>query len=527
MHALTYKTLERIAQISGGVSYNPAVLAAQFASALIQPAPSLQQWINQLRQNQEPGENPAVWMNILLAELAEQKYSSPLTRAEVQTVTARDIEAMRPALWLDHSTANTNAQSTTAVSWGDRSGNRRTATVVSAPAVSRTARWNGKPYLTFSAGNYFTITELTAKEVFVVARPGSTGRQMLVSKGASFYFSSGGLGGGAARPLYAGGTQLGYQFGYQGQISTTAPQIFTLRIRDVGGLSSWAAPQQLLSFGFDGHEMLYQKEMNAAVLPAGITQIGGSYGGSGAFAGGMAAVLVFDRNLTGPERLAVMRYLAATYGIELPVRYRMVVLGDSIAAAQGVTPAESLIGRLLGYASTGLLDSTVWSGFSGAVGGTLTGDLIASNIHALDHFADGAVNLAVLWAGTNNNSLTTVEEALADMAEALAEVRARNGYTLLMAMLPTSGGNDAFRVPYNAGLAALAAADTEGTVLFFDGDTLAPDIYDSGAAGWAAKFQDGLHPNGTGFGYLAPLVAAEIEGFLDGKEPLEAYLSAL
>ena len=52
MHALTYKTLERIAQISGGVSYNPAVLAAQFASALIQPAPSLQQWINQLRQNQ-------------------------------------------------------------------------------------------------------------------------------------------------------------------------------------------------------------------------------------------------------------------------------------------------------------------------------------------------------------------------------------------------------------------------------------------------------------------------------------------
>ena len=111
-------------------------------------------------------------------------------------------------------------------------------------------------------------------------------------------------------------------------------------------------------------------------------------------------MLVFDRNLTGPERLAVMRYLAATYGIELPVRYRMVVLGDSIAAAQGVTPAESLIGRLLGYASTGLLDSTVWSGFSGAVGGTLTGDLIASNIHALDHFADGAVNLAVLWAGT-------------------------------------------------------------------------------------------------------------------------------
>ena len=35
-------------------------------------------------------------------------------------MTARDIEAMRPALWLDHSTANTNAQSTTAVSWGDR-----------------------------------------------------------------------------------------------------------------------------------------------------------------------------------------------------------------------------------------------------------------------------------------------------------------------------------------------------------------------------------------------------------------------
>ena len=150
--------------------------------------------------------------------------------------------------------------------------------MVSAPAVSRTARWNGKPYLTFSAGNYFTITELTAKEVFVVARPGSTGLQMLVSKGRlSIFLRRVGRWGGAA--ALCRGTQLGYQFGYQGQISTTAPQIFTLRIRDVGGLSSWAAPQQLLARVRRARNAL-PKGVERGGAAGEITQIGGSYGGA-------------------------------------------------------------------------------------------------------------------------------------------------------------------------------------------------------------------------------------------------------
>lgn len=437
------------------------------------------------------------------------------------TVTASDIEALRPALWWSHDTIQLNSQSNTVVGWGDKSGNRRDATVASAPVVSRTERWNGKPFATLTAGNYFTLTALDFKEAFVVAKPAATGLKILFCKSASFYLSAGGVSGaGVVRPLYAGGVQGGAQYGYLKEADLSKPHIYSLRIQDVGALTSWVGPAQLLGYGFDGHEILLQKANGQAVLPATVNQVGGTYGGSGAFTGGMADVMLFDRVLTASERRRVMLYLADAYGIELETQYRMVVLGDSIAQGQGLGTGERLLGRLLGYAATGILDGTKWSGFNGAVGGNGTWDVITGNINACDHFADGAVNVALIWAGTNNNSLTSVDVALSDIAEALAEVRARNGYAILMAMLPTEAGSEAFRVPYNAGLAALAEADTEGTVLYFDGDALAPDLYDTTPTSWSTYYQDGLHPNAAGIAYLAPLLAAEIEAFLDVKEPL-------
>lgn len=439
----------------------------------------------------------------------------------VQTVTARDIEALRPDVWRDHTTLNINSQNLAAVSWGDRSTNRDTAAVGSAPAVSASGRTNGKCHFAFTAGNYFTTAGTVLKDVFVVCKPAAeTGLAVVLSKPSNFYLAA--CTGSAKRPLYAGpGGQVdGDTLGYRGEFGITEPRIVTFQATDVGGLMSWVSPQQIVAWGANGHRQIYRKYLSGSVVALDFTRIGRYNGGTGDYAGDMICVLGFARCLTQSERAKVMRYLAATYGITLPTYYNMVGLGDSILAHQGVPEAYGLMPRLLGNGGPGLLDATKWSGICGAVGGNRTYDILATNLGTLAAFADDAVNVALIWVGTNNNSTTTVEVALADVAQILAEVRARNGYAVLMAMLPTQAGSESFRIPYNAGLAALAAADEEGTVYFFDGDTLAPDIYDPSPASWSTYYQDGLHPNAAGFGYLAPILAGEIGGFLDGKEPL-------
>lgn len=439
----------------------------------------------------------------------------------VQTVTARDIEALRPDVWRDHTTLNINSQNLAAVSWGDRSTNRDTAAVGSAPAVSASGRTNGKCHFAFTAGNYFTTAGTVLKDVFVVCKPAAeTGLAVVLSKPSNFYLAA--CTGSAKRPLYAGpGGQVdGDTLGYRGEFGITEPRIVTFQATDVGGLMSWVSPQQIVAWGANGHRQIYRKYLSGSVVALDFTRIGRYNGGTGDYAGDMICVLGFARCLTQSERAKVMRYLAATYGITLPTYYNMVGLGDSILAHQGVSEAYGLMPRLLGNGGPGLLDATKWSGICGAVGGNRTYDILATNLGTLAAFADDAVNVALIWVGTNNNSTTTVEVALADVAQILAEVRARNGYAVLMAMLPTQAGSESFRIPYNAGLAALAAADEEGTVYFFDGDTLAPDIYDPSPASWSTYYQDGLHPNAAGFGYLAPILAGEIGGFLDGKEPL-------
>lgn len=103
MHPLTQKTIEKIAQMTGGVSYNPAVLAAQFASALVEPAPTLESWIAQIRANQNPGENPDMWQAILLAELASQNAATASsTTARPNSLSLAPSPGMppSPSVWL-------------------------------------------------------------------------------------------------------------------------------------------------------------------------------------------------------------------------------------------------------------------------------------------------------------------------------------------------------------------------------------------------------------------------------------------
>lgn len=433
----------------------------------------------------------------------------------------QDIEKMQPAVWRDHTTLNINSQSIVAVSWGDRSTNRELATVGSAPSLSASGRWNGKPYFKYTAGQYFTTSALNLKDVFVVCNPErETGLSVVLSKPATFYLAA--CTGSTKRPLYAGaGGQLtGDTFGYQGDFSISKPRIVTMQVTDVGGLMSWASPQQVVAYGANGHRQIYHKALNGSVVNLDYTRIGRYNGGAGDFAGGIACELGFTRCLSQTERGKVMRYLANTYGIDLPTYYNMVGLGDSIMARQGLSQSEGLMALLLGSSGSGLLDATKWSGINGAVGGNTTYDVLSNNLGTLNAFADDAINVAVIWVGTNNNGITSVSVALSDVSEIIAEVRSRNGYTILLGMLPTQAGSESFRTPYNAGLAALASANSEGTVYYFNGDLLAPNLYNVSPVSWSTYYQDGLHPNAAGIAYLAPILAAEIDNFLDGKLPL-------
>jgi len=439
-------------------------------------------------------------------------------------ISVNEIMSMRPGMWLHDSTLICNSQNNSLIGWGDYSENQWYALSSGSgrPTIDRSNRWNVARYATF-ANHEMSLSSKSWKEVFIVAQPDSnTDWNPIMGYDFSHYMAASIPG--SKRPFYAGTALEGWQFGYMGEISTSTPQIITFRVKDIGSVISWQAPQQLVSFGFNGHEFLVRRAKSAPqskdLLNFFPNKIG-SYNSTYFFNGKLSNILAFDHPLSQSERWKVFKHLANRNGIVLPTFKRMVVIGDSIAKGQGVTPAQSLLGQLLGVASSGILNSSEWSGFNGAVGGNMTHDMLG-NVHAFEHFMAGSVNVGIIWGGTNNNGTTSVAQTLADISEICRVCREKKGYVVLMAMTPTSSNVESFRTPYNLGLKALVTSGVAD--LYFDGDALlGSTVYNPNPADWTVYYQNEtpkIHPNAAGFSAIATAFAPVLSAFLLNKNPL-------
>lgn len=423
--------------------------------------------------------------------------------------TAEEIASYSPCLWLDHTTMGRTANTTVLTKWGDRSGNGyHTATAASPPSITNTsAGFNGKPALAFSAGTKRNITAQSLKDVFVVCKPTvANSFAPVLSLPANYYLAAVGVGPSSQKPSIAGPTVGGAVYGNAGNWGVTQPRIVTLRLSDVGALENFPAPANLVSFGADGHETLGHSALGGSAVVFSPDTIG-EYGGT-SFAGDIACILAFSKPLSHTDRGRVMRYLSATYGVTLPTCRRLIGLGDSIMAGQGLSTANNLIGQLCGSDfGPSILDGTQWCGFNAGVGTTQTRDILCQGFGALDNIYALAQNVVPIIIGTNNNGNTTVDQALTDLAEICTEIKRRGAAPFLIAMLPNQSGNESFRTPYNIGQQNLVARGLAD--FYWDGDAKAPSVYALSAPS-GAMYQDGLHPSAAGVTVMANAMKDDI-----------------
>lgn len=517
MHALTYKTLERIAQISGGVSYNPAVLAAQFASALIQPAPSLQQWINQLRQNQEPGENPAVWMNILLAELAEQKYSSPLVYAETRELlgTKRQIREYPIAFWYDESGFESDAAASSAlVKWHDNSKNQVIATATS-NGTTKAILAHGSPVIggdglkrfgiTIGDNQHLTLASGVKVEwAFVVATAtGSNGNKgLLLAEGSSKWW-------GCRQPEpgdqpWVGGMAEGTTYGGRRDIVHGSRAIYGMRYQSEQYLPG-ISPGHLVALGVNGYDHM---SIGNNVTFSCDTLLGyptTTYD----FNGVVYEVIAGASPITEDQYATIERYLAAKWSVTLNPGKRFVLLGDSIGAADGVTGwLTALFGKM--NLSAGLVDTdgdTSWNVLNLSYNGNST--VNGSGLNAAYRCAKPTCTRNVLCVHLGTNDLYSgfsLDETI-DRLKRIGVTARTSGYddVWLLPML-SRVGLDTEKNAFNA-----AAAELEGGEFtkFLDPATI-PALCADGAYSSGTNFQDQVHPTTAGHAILAAAVKANM-----------------
>jgi hypothetical protein len=210
--------------------------------------------------------------------------------------------------------------------WRDASGGVRDATISTGfgPTLI-TGALGGKPVVRFDGQNdYLNLANgfenfTAGLTLFVVARPSSlqTGSKLfLLGNGSGQANVVLGRNGGDAGLQYFT-TDAGGNFGWFGtQPALTNGEAAVYAVTQPGGPSSAPVQATVSRNGINvGSGTVYVPP----VTTRGVNYIGRSYwGGDGYFAGDIAEVIVYNRQLSPSEQTAVQTYLGQKYGITLP-----------------------------------------------------------------------------------------------------------------------------------------------------------------------------------------------------------------
>jgi hypothetical protein len=206
------------------------------------------------------------------------------------------------ALWLDASQLTGLTDGATVATWTDMSGNGNNAAWSKGTPTYRTNVLNGQPTLRFGTGDMFATADLsaqfpTAATLFIVATVGSD-RYDILYTGANADEWWRYHGDGLSYPAVFRSPRVG---GYC-LMPTTGTHLFTVS-------SSSSAWQMWINGSSQG-------VAGGSYNAGGIQKIPGNDQPGRPFAGDIAEVLEYNRELSGAEKHAVGTYLATKYGLD-------------------------------------------------------------------------------------------------------------------------------------------------------------------------------------------------------------------
>ena len=233
------------------------------------------------------------------------------TRTPTATPTFAPSSIGGLVLWLDAGQLGALGDGAAVANWPDASGQRHDARQAAGGArpTYRRAAFNGHSALRFDgADDRLDVDALVAgpqkRTVVIVSRADAIGRGAMVDLGNTARAG----GGFAITPEYAARTGSGERV-WKESASRAAPSVAVVRLNGTSTayLAAWV----------DGRRLAVARSTAARVETAGPTMIGASSlaAGGGAFAGDIAEVLVYNRGLTEGERVRLLIYLGAKYGI--------------------------------------------------------------------------------------------------------------------------------------------------------------------------------------------------------------------
>jgi lysophospholipase L1-like esterase len=220
--------------------------------------------------------------------------------------------------------------------------------------------------------------------------------------------------------------------------------------------------------------------------------------------------LFYDHTLTEAEILQLKTYLRVRYKLPpSPSPIRVVTVGDSLTAGNLSTYGFNYPNQMIPLLSPqpGL--------YNMGLGGEKVTEMIAEAAAKVDVMYDAAKarNIVAIWGGTNDlYTGDTAENTYANLQTYCAARRAAGWKVVVVTTLPR-GANDPFeanRQTYNTSIRA-------GWATFADAlaDVAADSrIGDAGDNSDGTYYSDGTHLNNTGYGVVAVIVGAAVQGLI-------------
>lgn len=270
-----------------------------------------------------------------------------------------------------------------------------------------------------------------------------------------------------------------------------------------------AIPRGWAGFTSGGSGLTFWAHETSQTLPAiqPAAMSGGTVGTANGYFPVSAAlneVVIYDHALTAAELAGLTSYFRARYRIPISYSVRLVYDGDSITAGYQSTGGFS-------YPNQANLLLPQCDGYNFGIPSETLAQMLASAPEFLDplHDSTKTQNIAVICGGTNDLYAGATPASVYANLEAYCAARRTAGWQVVVGTILPRSASD----PFESNRQTLNGSIRANWGTFADG--LADIAADSrigapGANANPAYFVDGTHPNNTGYGILAGIVAGAV-----------------